>query len=168
MAVRIIWSCLEPAEIFPSLHAKLIIYLEEALQPLLPEPYFAQTGERTWIEVARTSRGRHFGICELPDPNRSPSGSPSSRPREGSCGRTLFENDLSPNAYSYKSRRLCQVMLESRRREGATGVRVKTRRRLVASRRFGKLTILSLISASSSLTDLTAPHLHSPRSVQRS
>ncbi len=46
-------SFLEAAEFFPSLHAKLIIYLEEALQPLLPEPYFAQTGERTWIEVAQ-------------------------------------------------------------------------------------------------------------------
>ena len=69
---------LEAAEFFPSLHAKLIIYLEEALQPLLPEPYFAQTGERTWIEVAQryiepdlnvaTPRGRttHFANCPAP------------------------------------------------------------------------------------------------------
>lgn len=45
---------LEDPVIFPGFHDRLIIYLSEALQPLLPEPYFAETGERVWVEV--TSR----------------------------------------------------------------------------------------------------------------
>lgn len=45
-------SYLEHPSHFPSLHGKMIIYLEEALQPRLPEPYFAKTGERVWVEFS--------------------------------------------------------------------------------------------------------------------
>jgi hypothetical protein len=34
-------------------HNKLITHLEEALQPILPAPYYANSGERVWLEVAR-------------------------------------------------------------------------------------------------------------------
>jgi len=42
---------LEDGDRFPSLHNSLITYLQELLQPLLPEPYFAKTNERVWVEV---------------------------------------------------------------------------------------------------------------------
>jgi hypothetical protein len=42
---------LEDVDVFPSLHANLITYLQELLQPQLPEPYFAKTNERVWMEV---------------------------------------------------------------------------------------------------------------------
>lgn len=36
--------CLEHPEIFPGLHDRLIAYLSEALQPVLPSPYYADLG----------------------------------------------------------------------------------------------------------------------------
>jgi len=43
---------LEDPDIFPGLHDRLITYLSEALQPLLPVPYYADMGRRAWIEVS--------------------------------------------------------------------------------------------------------------------
>lgn len=37
---------LEPPAVFTGLHERLGAYLSEALQPLLPEPYYAELGER--------------------------------------------------------------------------------------------------------------------------
>jgi len=42
---------LEDPQIFPGLHTSMITYLQEAIQPLLPQPYFADSGERTWVEA---------------------------------------------------------------------------------------------------------------------
>jgi hypothetical protein len=42
---------LEHEDLFPSLHGNLVTYLQELLQPQLPEPYFAKTNERVWVEV---------------------------------------------------------------------------------------------------------------------
>lgn len=42
---------LEHPQIFPGLHSSMITYSQEVIQPLLPEPYFADSGERTWIET---------------------------------------------------------------------------------------------------------------------
>lgn len=41
---------LEHPDHFPNLHNRLIVYLEDALQQVLPEPYFAKSGRRVWIE----------------------------------------------------------------------------------------------------------------------
>lgn len=41
---------LERPEYFPDLHDSLITYLQEVLQPRLPEPYFAKKGRRVWLE----------------------------------------------------------------------------------------------------------------------
>jgi hypothetical protein len=41
---------LESSRFFPGLHNKLIAHLEEALQPNLPDPYYADSGERIWVE----------------------------------------------------------------------------------------------------------------------
>src|SRR5262249_16012459 len=43
---------LEAPVFFHGLHTSLIAYLREALQPLLPEPYYAELEERTWIEMS--------------------------------------------------------------------------------------------------------------------
>jgi hypothetical protein len=44
---------LEHPTIFPGLHNRLIAGLSEALQAALPPPYFAEIGERVWVEVSQ-------------------------------------------------------------------------------------------------------------------
>ncbi len=41
---------LEDPEVFPNLHHDLITFLQGALQPLLPPPYYAGVGTRVWVE----------------------------------------------------------------------------------------------------------------------
>lgn len=41
---------LEHPEYFQELHNRLIVYLQDALQPLLPEPFYARSSRRIWIE----------------------------------------------------------------------------------------------------------------------
>lgn len=48
---------LESPEYFPDLHDSLVTYLQETLQPRLPEPYFAKKAKRVWLEHA----GRFIG-----------------------------------------------------------------------------------------------------------
>jgi hypothetical protein len=38
---------------FPGLHNRLVAVLSESLQAKLPAPYFAEIGERAWVEVAQ-------------------------------------------------------------------------------------------------------------------
>jgi hypothetical protein len=38
---------------FHGFHNSFIIYLQELLQPLLPSPYYAQTGQQVWLETSR-------------------------------------------------------------------------------------------------------------------
>ncbi len=44
---------LESPRWFHGFHNSLITYLLEQLQPLLPEAYYAQTGQRVWLEVSQ-------------------------------------------------------------------------------------------------------------------
>jgi hypothetical protein len=44
---------LEHPTIFPGLHNRLIAGISDALQATLPAPYFAEIGERIWVEVAQ-------------------------------------------------------------------------------------------------------------------
>src|SRR5436190_304508 len=44
---------LEKAVFFGDLHDSTITYLREALQPLLPEPYYAATADRVWVELSQ-------------------------------------------------------------------------------------------------------------------
>src|SRR5262245_35509774 len=46
---------LEDPEVFPDLHNSFNTYLQEALQPRLPPPYYASTGRRVWVEVTQRS-----------------------------------------------------------------------------------------------------------------
>jgi hypothetical protein len=47
---------LEKPSVFAGLHGRLITYLEDAIQPQLPPPYFAKSGQRVWVELADTRR----------------------------------------------------------------------------------------------------------------
>ena len=44
---------LEHPRWFHGLHNSLIIHLQEQLQPRLPDAYYAQTGQRVWLELTR-------------------------------------------------------------------------------------------------------------------
>jgi hypothetical protein len=44
---------LENPAIFPGLHNRFIALLSEFLQAALPAPYFAEIGERVWVEVSQ-------------------------------------------------------------------------------------------------------------------
>jgi hypothetical protein len=44
---------LESPHWFHGLHNNLITYIEEQLQPRLPNPYYAQSGEKVWLEVSQ-------------------------------------------------------------------------------------------------------------------
>ncbi len=46
---------LEHPAIFPGLHDSFVTYLREALQPKLPEPYYAEISDRLWVEVSDRS-----------------------------------------------------------------------------------------------------------------
>ena len=43
---------LEMPHIFPNFHSRMITYLEDDVQTALPEPYFASSSERVWIEFS--------------------------------------------------------------------------------------------------------------------
>ena len=43
---------LEHPDFFPDLHGALHVYIREALQSSLPEPYFAVINERLWVETS--------------------------------------------------------------------------------------------------------------------
>ena len=47
---------LEDPDIFPNLHDKLIVYMEEFIQPQLPKAYYAKASQRVWLEYAEGSR----------------------------------------------------------------------------------------------------------------
>ena len=44
---------LEHPQVFPGLHGSMITYLKAALRPRLPDPYYADSDERVWIEFSR-------------------------------------------------------------------------------------------------------------------
>lgn len=44
---------LEAPALFPGLHSRLIGLISESLQAVLPSPYFAEIGERVWVEVSQ-------------------------------------------------------------------------------------------------------------------
>jgi hypothetical protein len=43
---------LEHPRFFPDLHSSLIFAIKEQLQPILPQSYYAQSGERVWLETS--------------------------------------------------------------------------------------------------------------------
>lgn len=59
---------LEHPDHFPNLHNRLIVYLEDALQQVLPEPYFAKSGRRVWIESGARNVEPDVNVHEHPHP----------------------------------------------------------------------------------------------------
>lgn len=66
---------LEGPRVFPDFHQTFIVNLKAAIQPTLPEPYFAKTEERIWIERPERST--------LPDVSLVRPGRPRAVPRGG-------------------------------------------------------------------------------------
>jgi hypothetical protein len=63
---------LEHPLIFPGLHDRLIFCIGEALQPKLPEPYFAEISERAWVEVSQRLIGPDVEVLRRDDVRRRP------------------------------------------------------------------------------------------------
>lgn len=53
---------LEHPSIFPDLHDGFISNLREALQPDLPEPYYAALGRRAWVEISERFIGPDVNV----------------------------------------------------------------------------------------------------------
>ena len=62
---------LEDPSIFPDFHDGFIAYLREAIQPDLPEPYYAALGRRAWVEVSERFVGPDVNV--LAPGSRQPS-----------------------------------------------------------------------------------------------
>jgi hypothetical protein len=59
---------LEHPEILPDLHDSFTIYLREALQPRLPEPYYADIGQRVWVEISERYIEPDFNVLRARRP----------------------------------------------------------------------------------------------------
>ena len=55
---------LEHPAIFPGLHDSFVTYIREALQPKLPEPYYAEISDRLWVEVSDRSIEPDVNVLE--------------------------------------------------------------------------------------------------------
>lgn len=71
---------LEHPDLFPGFHDSFIAHLKELLQPKLPDPYFADSGRRAWIEVSERFIGPDVQVLK---PRQ---GQESSEERRGAAG----------------------------------------------------------------------------------
>ena len=53
---------LEHPDIFPDFHDRFVTYVSDAIQPRLPEPYYAAIGRRVWIEVSERFVGPDVNV----------------------------------------------------------------------------------------------------------
>ncbi len=58
---------LEHPAIFPGLHNRMVATLSESLQASLPAPYFAEIGERVWVEESGIEGSGFIPIDEPAD-----------------------------------------------------------------------------------------------------
>ena len=58
---------LEHPGLWGDFHDSFITYIRQSLQPNLPEPYFAQTGTRLWVETSRRPIGPDVQVRRRPD-----------------------------------------------------------------------------------------------------
>jgi len=63
---------LENRSVFPDFHDGFIAYLREAIQPRLPEPYYAALGRRAWVEISERFVGPDVNVI-APGSHRLPS-----------------------------------------------------------------------------------------------
>ena len=64
---------LEHPEFFPDLHDSLILYLREALQARLPQPYYARVRSRVWVEVTGRGFTPDINLLRKDQPSKGPS-----------------------------------------------------------------------------------------------
>ncbi len=57
---------LEKPSVFAGFHDQFIAYLVTAIQPLLPAPYFAKSGQRVWVELADRVREPDVSVAAPP------------------------------------------------------------------------------------------------------
>ena len=62
---------LEHPQVFPGFHNNFITYFQEALQPRLPEQYYADSGERVWIEVTERYLRPDVSVARREEPTES-------------------------------------------------------------------------------------------------
>src|SRR5215472_5178905 len=70
---------LEHPEFFPGLHDTFIVFLCEFLQPRLPEPYFAATRARVWVEYTDRSITPDLNLSRTDQPSKGPAAAGESR-----------------------------------------------------------------------------------------
>jgi hypothetical protein len=63
---------LEHPEFFPDVHDTFIVYLREFLQPRLPEPYYATTRARVWVEYTDRSITPDLNLSRTDQPSKGP------------------------------------------------------------------------------------------------
>ena len=63
---------LEHPEVFAGLHDRFVTYLSEVIQPQLPEPYFAEMGDRLWVEISERYIGPDVNVMRRGEPVNSP------------------------------------------------------------------------------------------------
>ncbi|MFN0020979.1 MAG: DUF4058 family protein [Pirellulaceae bacterium] len=61
---------LEHPAIFPGFHDRFIAYFSEAIQAALPAPYFADIGDRLWVEISDRFIGPDVNILQSEDEPR--------------------------------------------------------------------------------------------------
>ncbi len=80
---------LEDPERFPGFHDRFITYLSEFLQPKLPEPYYADSGRRAWIEISERFIGPDVQVLkprrtrETPEEEKATAGVALAAPPSG-------------------------------------------------------------------------------------
>jgi Protein of unknown function (DUF4058) len=79
---------LEHPAFFPGVHDSFLTYLREALQEVLPAPYFAEINERLWVDTSERSIG--------PDVDVLRGGSPGTGLHQGNGGVAVLAQPAQP------------------------------------------------------------------------
>ena len=75
---------LEHPDIFPDFHDRFVTYISDAIQPRLPEPYYAAIGRRAWIEVSERFVGPDVDVIRPTDRGAKPVGGVAVADRQAS------------------------------------------------------------------------------------
>lgn len=119
---------LEAPEFFPGLHGRLIAYVAESLQQVLPEPYYAEIYERVVVE--ETGRRIEPDVGVYRDDRLAPPGRAKSRhfaasatlpvvvPRDDAMTETYLEI-LAPGGESERTIAVIEILSPSNKRPGS-------------------------------------------------
>jgi hypothetical protein len=120
---------LEAQDLFPGLHGRLIAYMAESLQTILPEPYYAEIYERVVVE--ETGRRIEPDVSVYRDDRFAPSGAATVRhfaatatlpvvvPPGDEMTETYLEI-LAPSGESERTIAVIEILSPSNKRPGST------------------------------------------------